>query len=280
MSSAMFSPHNATPSPRVPVEVAEDIINELQDDHPSLRNCALTCQAWLPRSRVHLFRTVHITNLAQSTSLRNILTLTSPSMLPQLIQSVDLEAVPGFRIKPKRTKCNFSISEILDTVSIVMLPLLPNLRNCIIRGTLQSNLGVYSSFRVRPISLACLRCFSTISKLSLIYVDIRCAADFLLLLDALPALRSLAVEHAAMRYSGSNWSSLLRRLSGKLRLQVLKIFHVRMPHNPAGDPFETLYRVLGDLTASVVEDLAIDMSQLVPHPYNEDIGEFDGYFRT
>ncbi|KAI0747257.1 hypothetical protein C8Q80DRAFT_1072062, partial [Daedaleopsis nitida] len=70
--------------PCVPVEVAEGVIDGLQDDHPSLRSCALTCQAWLPRSRAHLFRTVHILDLAQSTSLRDI--LTSSSTLPQLIQ--------------------------------------------------------------------------------------------------------------------------------------------------------------------------------------------------
>ncbi|KAI0757838.1 hypothetical protein C8Q80DRAFT_124428 [Daedaleopsis nitida] len=275
MSSVMFSPHKATPSPRVPIEAAEDIIDELQDDHPSLRNCALTCQAWLPRSRAHLFRTVHIANLAQSTSLRNILTLTSSSMLPQLIQSLDLEVTLG-STTPRHS--SLFICEIFDTVPIVMLPLLPNLRNWTIRG-IQYDLGVYSSFRLRPITLACLRRYSAISKLSLIRVRFHRAADFLMLLDALPALRSLVVERTEMGCRGPYWSSLLRRLSGKLQLQVLKIFYANIPHIP-GDPSETLYRVLGDLTAPVVENLVIDMRQLAEYWYVEDRGEFDNHFGT
>ena len=44
----------------LPLETEEDIIDQLSDYVPALRHCALTCRAWLPRSRFHLLRSVHI----------------------------------------------------------------------------------------------------------------------------------------------------------------------------------------------------------------------------
>ncbi|KAI0747242.1 hypothetical protein C8Q80DRAFT_1076604, partial [Daedaleopsis nitida] len=43
-----------------PLEIAENVIDHLSDDHPSLRSCALTCQGWLARCRTHIFREVHV----------------------------------------------------------------------------------------------------------------------------------------------------------------------------------------------------------------------------
>ncbi|KAI0747261.1 hypothetical protein C8Q80DRAFT_1079688, partial [Daedaleopsis nitida] len=53
----------------VPTEVAELVVDELCDDYRALRSCTLTCQAWLPRSRAHLFRTVRIEDVNTLESL-------------------------------------------------------------------------------------------------------------------------------------------------------------------------------------------------------------------
>ena len=43
-----------------PPELRDLVIDGLHSDTAALRACSLTCKAWLPRVRHHLFRTVHI----------------------------------------------------------------------------------------------------------------------------------------------------------------------------------------------------------------------------
>ena len=39
----------------VPNELVDQILNNLQDDQETLKQCCLVAHAWLPRSRFHLF---------------------------------------------------------------------------------------------------------------------------------------------------------------------------------------------------------------------------------
>ncbi|PPQ80192.1 hypothetical protein CVT25_003545 [Psilocybe cyanescens] len=48
------------PSPRLPQELIDHIIDHLYDDPLALANCARVCQAWLPTSRLHLFAKVSL----------------------------------------------------------------------------------------------------------------------------------------------------------------------------------------------------------------------------
>ena len=41
-------------------EICEEIIDQLQDDVPSLCECALTCRDWHVRSRIYLFRNIRL----------------------------------------------------------------------------------------------------------------------------------------------------------------------------------------------------------------------------
>lgn len=45
-----------------PPELTDRIIDCLQDNTASLRNCALVCHAWLPRCRYHIFRNIRISS--------------------------------------------------------------------------------------------------------------------------------------------------------------------------------------------------------------------------
>ena len=47
-------------SPRLPIELCEDVIDNLHDDNHTLRACSLVCRAFLSASRRHLFHTVTI----------------------------------------------------------------------------------------------------------------------------------------------------------------------------------------------------------------------------
>ncbi|KAH9939506.1 hypothetical protein B0H21DRAFT_756596 [Amylocystis lapponica] len=53
----------------LPPELTDRIIDHLRGDQGALYNCALTCRAWLPRSRYNLFRAMEIRSLAALTSL-------------------------------------------------------------------------------------------------------------------------------------------------------------------------------------------------------------------
>ncbi|KAH9484814.1 hypothetical protein JR316_0001716 [Psilocybe cubensis] len=48
------------PSPRLPQELIDHIIDHLYDDPLALANCARVCHAWLPTSRLHLFAKVSL----------------------------------------------------------------------------------------------------------------------------------------------------------------------------------------------------------------------------
>ena len=44
----------------LPIDVQETVIDESADDVDTLRQCALTCRDWLPRSRFHLLSAICI----------------------------------------------------------------------------------------------------------------------------------------------------------------------------------------------------------------------------
>lgn len=49
----------------LPVELWDNIIDHMWDDHDSLAACSLVCRAWLPSARIHLFHTVRLQRLAR-----------------------------------------------------------------------------------------------------------------------------------------------------------------------------------------------------------------------
>lgn len=72
-------------SSRVPVEVAEHIVDQLANDRDTLLACALTPPAWLTRSRVHLFHTVRISTLAQYTPFIAACCSTAPLVIKAVV---------------------------------------------------------------------------------------------------------------------------------------------------------------------------------------------------
>ena len=59
-------------SPRVPVEVAENIV-DYASDISTWMACALVCKSWFPRSRMHFWREVTVHNLRQLYALCDVL---------------------------------------------------------------------------------------------------------------------------------------------------------------------------------------------------------------
>ncbi|KAH9850274.1 hypothetical protein C2E23DRAFT_877601 [Lenzites betulinus] len=46
--------------PMLPPELYDHILDQLHDDRPTLRNCALTTRSWLPRAQHHIFHSVYL----------------------------------------------------------------------------------------------------------------------------------------------------------------------------------------------------------------------------
>lgn len=55
--------------PQLPYELSDHIIDFLHDDKGALSSCSLTCQAWLPAARYHLFNHVTVAGRLQPFSL-------------------------------------------------------------------------------------------------------------------------------------------------------------------------------------------------------------------
>ena len=103
---------------RLPIEVSEAVIDEASDDTESLRNLSLTCSAFLPRSRYHLFSSICIQTVEQMESSRDFLDM-HPWVLP-LVNRVALSIkVPDSYSRPN--------IRVLDVVPVDILTRLPNL---------------------------------------------------------------------------------------------------------------------------------------------------------
>lgn len=63
-------------TPSLPIEVEEQIIDylgsEVGPDHKTLASCALTCKAWVPRSRIYLFQRVSILDVERLYGLSSL----------------------------------------------------------------------------------------------------------------------------------------------------------------------------------------------------------------
>lgn len=205
--------------PRVPIEVAERIIDQFGDNQhgeSSLRNCALVCQAWLPRSRVNLFRTVHIVDLRTMRSLHRL--LVSTDTLRSLVHCVDLEGVPMYADGEDSTV--MSTSDTFDIAPLVLFTLLPNLRSCTFRC---SSVEHYSLLQMRTLVLAYLPRHTVINNLSLVDIHVQSKTDLVRLLLALPSLQSLHIRDISIYDEGLHLDRFLDRLVNQLRPSDLQV---------------------------------------------------------
>ncbi len=75
----------------LPPELLDIIIDELQDDHPSLLEASLAFKALYPRTRVHLFRVASLSTESSCDRLRELITL-SPKLALHF-KSLDIEMI-------------------------------------------------------------------------------------------------------------------------------------------------------------------------------------------
>lgn len=74
----------------VPPEVYDVIIDHLHDDLDALINCSLVCHAWLPTTRLHLFRDIRLKKLAEPAAFAAQLCAPGSTISPSHIRKVIL----------------------------------------------------------------------------------------------------------------------------------------------------------------------------------------------
>lgn len=89
--------------PVLPPEIFDETIDHLWDDPKSLEACSLTCRAWVPTSRLHLFRTVRVRSAEDCTSLSSL--LESSPVIARCVRKLTICAeYPGYDGEARRTE--------------------------------------------------------------------------------------------------------------------------------------------------------------------------------
>jgi hypothetical protein len=120
--------------PRLPPEMIDAIIDQLDADPEVLALCALVCRSWVPASRRHLFRMITITktNISDTIRLLSSVECTIANATVHLTLC-DIEALSNLRgitcRLPHVTQLSLqaTISSDVDFPGEALAPLLPNL---------------------------------------------------------------------------------------------------------------------------------------------------------
>ena len=177
---------------QAPIEVFEAVIDEASDSSASLRLLSLTCSAFLPRSRYHLFSCVVIRSVQQMESSCRF--LDSRPWLPPLVRKVTLSAL----VPEGNSTRNLRL---LDVFPVLLFSRLPNLRSWGMEMRAYDydvESGPWLSFHRS--ALWCYHKYGgRIQELELICVTMEDISDFMGLLAAFTSIRSLTCSWITFR---------------------------------------------------------------------------------
>ncbi|PIL29232.1 hypothetical protein GSI_09281 [Ganoderma sinense ZZ0214-1] len=193
--------------PVLPIELFEEIIGHTSDNTVSLQHISLTCHAFLPRARYHLFTSIRIHTVQQLDSSGEF--LDSHPWLTPLIRCVAfcvLTAAPGSLSAPADRA-----SRLLDVVPVHLLSRLPNIYIWRVgaegyspRGQAPSQLSLH---RFAP---SCYRKYGiSITNLELSNVRFDGISDFARLVSAFASIQSLSASFIFFRKAGEDDESSL-----------------------------------------------------------------------
>ncbi|KAI0646126.1 hypothetical protein C8Q79DRAFT_648081 [Trametes meyenii] len=165
---------------QLPIELFEHAIDSLGDKR-SLKATSLVCKAWLPRSRVNLFRTVE---LGIPLHLDHFMQLLSHAPhIAEYVEEIDISE-------------NSLLAVLRPTMSIVSrLPLLLTAYPLVRPLRMAVHNQLWLPTRYNPDYLHTLSQLSSVRSLDLFDVTFATIADFSLVLRALPYLKTLSAKH-------------------------------------------------------------------------------------
>ncbi|KAI0926564.1 hypothetical protein AcW1_002478 [Taiwanofungus camphoratus] len=199
--------------PAFPTEIYERIIDFLWSDRRSLLACALTCRAWLPRSRYILF---YCTELWNSDQIRRFCSLVDASpYLAYLVRELNICPYP---------LAQFKLFEVFPSALAGKLLSVESLR---IGGAHRPKLHLY------PISqhfATLMSQFTSVSTLTLGNMEFSSVTDFGRLVCSLPCLSNLTC--GMLSWTTNQYNPLALGHSGPRR----KLKHLTMAYVPwSGD---------------------------------------------
>ncbi|KAL7284542.1 hypothetical protein ACG7TL_001834 [Trametes sanguinea] len=195
-----------------PQELCDAIIDECRRDIPTLLQCALTCRAWLPRSRFDIFSTAVLHTQVQASKFAST-TRSSP----------DLAAlVEVLAIAPREFR---ELTSLIDWTCIALASVLPRLRRFTVVHPVLSDIAHVGGSATISARTTCnnIARLSTISELELINVSFRQFLDFGSILEALPRLSRLLCKDVWWKEVGTIPSTSVLNKRGWLNLEVLSL---------------------------------------------------------
>jgi hypothetical protein len=148
----------------------DQIIDHLHDDRPSLIACGLTCRAWLPSVRCHIFSTVVLTPLKKFVPTLRELHATIAHIVTRLV--VQLKSMESWKFKD---------AEVLDLAFI--LSCLPSITSLRLHGILPSEDNLHFIFTH----------LSDVTDLELVEMAFETMKECTELVYAFPKLRTLSM---------------------------------------------------------------------------------------
>ena len=208
-----------------PTEIYEhiiDCIGQWKRSRKTLRNCSLTCWAWVPRSRLNLFRCISFASTGSDGIYRFSRLLDEATYLRSFIQEVKISM--GDHPLGARPQTR----EALEILPVILYGKLPTLRTLRL-----SAMNRHS----RPLSLhpsffPSLAQFRTVTSLVLYHVTFARSADFVRTIASLPLLKIL--ECGQVEWLAQNGHSFDTLSVSHLTFEGANYFPVGFRSSPAG----------------------------------------------
>lgn len=160
------------------------------DDRGSLSHCALTCRAWLPRNRFHLFNQITISSPQRLAALLGLLKETPK--LKTIIRRINAIALTGSSTSGLQVQANQYSVTILEAAVAVLLSKLPHIDHWQISSV--SNDDMYNlppRIELHRATLACFRQYPSVRSLTLANITLKSASSLVQLIFAFPTLHTL-----------------------------------------------------------------------------------------
>ncbi len=162
--------------PYIPLEVAENIIDQYGEDVRLLRSCALTCRGWNRHARYHLVASIRVQSREDLYSIHDY--FASHPRMASFVRSLSMSPVP----EDKKPGC------LLEVLPVDLLKLLPDIRRYRIVGV---GWNAFERIAFHDTTFIHIKTYLHVEELHLENLIFRTSAELARVLIALPRLQRL-----------------------------------------------------------------------------------------
>ncbi|KAF8530822.1 hypothetical protein JB92DRAFT_3139208 [Gautieria morchelliformis] len=229
----------------LPGELVDQVIDHLHDDPPSLRACCITCRAWVPSARFHIFHNIVLS--AERADALTVLLETSPH-ISSLVRSLT--------IKGHQDEMPKGLDYYLEAVIPAIAPKLTRLKTLRVER-------VTLAMQDPKVLSALIHNFSTLQELCLSFVLFDRFRDFAALIVAHPFLECLDLGFIYWNFKSvtaeSHWENVFQEYPDlRSRLRCIKL---DITPDIVTNWISSHYRVLPVRTVNRYTMFALDIPQ-------------------